>query len=130
MQPLQRVRTRGREAIEPLVPFVFLAPLADQQALALETPEQRIQRAFVNREAEISERLAKRVAMALGSSCARTARIKQPRLSSSRRFSKMSASMGSPDAGYCSAHTVWNILYVTQVRYVSSAWIVRRRRQD
>src|SRR6185503_7119288 len=65
-QPLQRVCAFGREAIEPLVPFVFFAPLADQQTLALETPEQRIQRALVDRQAEVRERLAKCIAVVLG----------------------------------------------------------------
>jgi len=55
----------GREAVETLVAPVLLAPFADQEALGLEAAEQRVERAFVDGEAETGERLAQGVAVLL-----------------------------------------------------------------
>src|SRR4051812_14753397 len=53
------------EAIEPFLPLVFFAPLAREQALALEPAEQRVQSAFVDRQASLGERLPEGVAVML-----------------------------------------------------------------
>ena len=55
----------GRQAIEPLVALVLLAPLAHQQPLAFEAPKQRVKRAFIHLQAGVGERFAKRVAVSL-----------------------------------------------------------------
>src|ERR1700693_4588237 len=51
----------GRETVETLVALVFLAPLADQQALGLQAAKQRIERAFVDGHAMIGQGLAQGV---------------------------------------------------------------------
>ena len=63
---LQRLAAVRRQPIEPLVSFVFLAPLAAEQTLRLETPQQRVERAFVDRQPLLGQRLAQGVAVALG----------------------------------------------------------------
>src|SRR5262245_42725344 len=55
-----------RQAVEALVAFAFLAPLARQEPLRLEPPEQWVERAFVDREPVLAEELAQRVAVLLG----------------------------------------------------------------
>src|ERR1700722_12182581 len=56
----------GREAIKTFVALIFFAPLAEQQALRFEAAQQRIERAFVDNQAVVLERLAQCVAVLLG----------------------------------------------------------------
>ena len=53
------------EAVKPLVALVFLAPLAGQQPLGLQAPQQRVERAFVDLQAALGQGLAQRVAVVL-----------------------------------------------------------------
>src|SRR5215471_15467119 len=46
------------QPVKPLVALLFFAPFAEQQALALQSPQQRVQRPFINRHALLLERLA------------------------------------------------------------------------
>ena len=55
-----------RQLVEPLVAFVFLAPLADEQAPTFQAPQQRIERALVDVEAPRGQGLAQRVAVVFG----------------------------------------------------------------
>ena len=55
----------AREAVEALLALVFLAPLAGEQALALEPAEERVEGAFVDGEALVGECLPERVAVVL-----------------------------------------------------------------
>src|SRR5690348_11590079 len=64
-QLLQNRAALRRKPIETLLALVFLAPFARQQTLRLEPAKQRVQRAFVDLEAEVGERLAQRVAVVL-----------------------------------------------------------------
>src|ERR1700744_471099 len=54
------------EAVEALVALVFLAPFAGEQPLALQPPQHRVERAFVDLQAGVGQLLAQRVAVALG----------------------------------------------------------------
>src|SRR5215831_2825024 len=53
----------GGEPVKPFVALLFFAPFAEQQPLALQAPQQRVQRAFVNCHALFLERLTQRVAV-------------------------------------------------------------------
>src|SRR6476660_9692185 len=54
-----------REPVEALVAFVLLAPLTGEESLAFEPAEQGIERALVDRQPVLVERLAQRVAVLL-----------------------------------------------------------------
>ena len=54
------------EAVKPLVALVFLAPFADQKALALQASQERIQGAFINGHAVIGERFSEGIAVLFG----------------------------------------------------------------
>jgi hypothetical protein len=56
----------AREAVEALPALVLLAPLAGQQPLVLEPAQQRVQRALVDVQPVLGQRLAQRVAVLLG----------------------------------------------------------------
>src|SRR5277367_5649240 len=55
-----------RKPVKPLVALVFFAPLADQQALRLEAPQQRVEGAFIDGHAVVGEGFAEGVAVLLG----------------------------------------------------------------
>ena len=54
------------KAIEALVAFFVLAPLADEEALGLKAAEEGVERAFVNFHSVLGECLAQGVAVLLG----------------------------------------------------------------
>src|SRR5262245_23780918 len=64
-QLLQDRLAVARQAVETLPAFLLLAPLAREQPLALEAPQERVERALVDREAVLLEGLAQRVAVVL-----------------------------------------------------------------
>ena len=96
----------AREPIEPLVALFFLAPLAHQQPLCLQPAEQRVKRALINLQASFDKLFPQGVAIVLCRNCARTARVRQPRRSSSRRFSKMFSFGLMLCLVHCTSHTV------------------------
>src|SRR5262245_57927037 len=63
----------GGQLVEALLPLVFLAPFADEEPLALEAAEERVERAFVHRQVALGERLAERVAVVLAAELAEDA---------------------------------------------------------
>src|SRR5688572_554979 len=62
-QLLENLPALWRQLVETLVAPAFLAPFAGEEILALETAQQGIQRALVDIETQIGERLAQRVAV-------------------------------------------------------------------
>ena len=61
----QHLRARLGQAVETLIALSLFAPLADEQALAFEPSEQRIERALVDSQPVIAKKLAERVAILL-----------------------------------------------------------------
>ena len=54
-----------RQPVETLVALVLFAPLTHQQALRLQSPKQRIQRTFIDRQSIVRQGLAQRVPVLL-----------------------------------------------------------------
>jgi hypothetical protein len=64
-QPGQDLFAFRRESVEALVPLVFFAPLAYEQALGFKSAQKRVKRAFVDFEASLGQIFAERVAVML-----------------------------------------------------------------
>ena len=64
-QLLQQLAALRRQPVESLLSSVLHPPLADQQPLAFQTPEQWIERALVDGGTLLFETLAQRIAVAL-----------------------------------------------------------------
>ncbi len=56
----------GRQSVEALLALVLLAPRAVQQALALQAPQERVERVLLDVHPLLPERLAQRIAVVLG----------------------------------------------------------------
>src|SRR6266446_10522543 len=64
-QALQNHLAVGGEAVKPFVALVFFAPFAEEQPLALEPAEKRIQGAFIDGDTQVAKRFAERVTVVL-----------------------------------------------------------------
>ncbi len=64
-QLIQSLLALARDAVKTLLSLFFLAPFAGQQALAFQPSQQWIQRAFIDGEAMLSQRLTQRVTVLL-----------------------------------------------------------------
>ena len=109
-QLLEHLRALGRKAVEALVAAALLAPLAGQQPLGLEPPQQRIERAFVDLEAQLGQRLAKGVAVVLGREAAPARPASGSRAAA--RGADCRAQRHQPNR--CVTYTVYQTLCVTQ----------------
>ncbi len=62
----QRLLALPGQPVEPFVSLVFLAPFGHEQPLALESPQQGVDRPFVHDDSPVCQRLSQRVAVVLG----------------------------------------------------------------
>src|SRR6185437_1953708 len=92
-----------RKSVKPLIALFFLTPLAHQQPLAFQAPQQRIERAFVDLEAVLRERLAECVAVML---------LPQLRQYSQREAAATKFKAKVFEDVFCQGHAVPHTLYI------------------
>src|ERR1035438_6587111 len=91
------------EAIEPLIALFLFAPLAGQQSLGFQAPQQRVERAFVDDQAVVGQGLAQRVAVTL------LAKLRQD---CERQASAAEFEPKVLEQVFCESHAVPHTLYI------------------
>ena len=120
-QPGKDLPAIARKAVEPLVALFFLAPLAYEQALGFQAPQQRIERAFVDVQAALCERLAQRVSLIL---LVKLGKHRQGQAAAAKFQAKVFEEVfcdchAVPHTlyiNYCITHSVWCQVYLAALR--------------
>src|SRR6185312_9845704 len=101
----------GGQTIETLIALLFLAPFADQQALALQPAQQRIQSAFIDLHALLGKRFAQGVAIAF---VPQFSQHRQDQAAAPEFKPQVFENFGVHRPFYRVLHSVWHTLYAIQ----------------